>query len=668
MPRTMSTAESDLLAGKSYRVAWRVQVADSTGAFQNLADLGDINWCTSAEWRQSIDQPVTAASIILRRDSGGSTGKSLSPLDTDSTFNLNSTGGYAALLWAGREVKIETATIALGSTPGSTDYKTMFWGEVDRVDWESADVLLTARDRLFAHLQDRWVESTGHSYGTVDGRAVESVMADLTSDWTDASTTLAVYTPSSPGFLIAPPYWAEIGPVLGHMTDLADLVGWYVRPTWVDASSAFRVTFAEPNRSASTADFTFGGDRYLNVRALAIDRTRVRNAINISWFSTAGTGSSTSVTDAASIAEYGRRWLGIQEPSGGAISSSSEASTLATAVLNDLKDPEAEFEIDTFYFWAAELDDYYGFSANAQLFTSTQLWGLSEIRHRLTLNEHRTTLRVRGQPAAGNLRWGKKGGSSDGGPSTSIDPSAEPLLTSLTLAEFNSTNGKYTIASQVPGINSIQWKLWERDSTGSLWPTTDGSSASAVDDSYLRGTFPIDRGDAGLHSAASSAGTRYAIAVGVNSAGRVGPRKQASLAISTSTAGAGAGTFYEFYATPGTSGCVVRWSHDDTIGADSTDRYVYDLYRLNLGSIAQVTLVTGGDPKDDHSGSVTGQGSYLDTDLVRCSSGVGDSCSYYSFTYRAVLRDTSTTSPYADKEYSYPVGESFDNELSQNLL
>lgn len=666
MPRTISTAESDLLAGKSYRVAWRVQAENSTGGFVNLADLGDVNWCTSASWGASIDQPVTAASIILRRDAGGSTGKSLSPLDTDSTFNITSTGGFAPLLWAGREVKIETATVALGSTPSSTDYKLMFWGEVDRVDWEGPEIALTSRDRLGAHVADRWVESPT-KYGTIDGRAVQSVMQDISSAWTSTSlsTELTIHVPASPGFLVTV-YEQQQMSVLEAQTQLADLIGWYYRPEWDSGSSAFRLTFAEPNRAASTADFTFGPDRYLNVRALAIDRTRVRNAITVRYASTSGMRFSVSSTDDDSIAEYGRRWMEIVEADGSAISSSSEAQTLADAVLNDLKDPEAEFEIDTLYFYPALLDDYYGFSANAQLFTSTQNWGLAEYRHSLSMDEHRSAFRVRGQPAAGNLRWRKRG-STDAGFSTSVDPNASPELTSLTLAEVNTTDGKYTLASVVLGNNSVQWKLWERDSTGTLWPTVDGSSGGAVDDTYHRGTFASDKTDAGLHTATSSQGTRYAIAVGVNSAGRVGPPKHASLAISTSTAGAGAGTFYEFYATPGTSGCVVRWSHDDTIEADTTGRYVVDLYRLNEGSIAQVVLGEDLNPKDDHTGTPTLQGSFLDTDLIKCSFGLGDVCSYYPFKYRAVLRDTSTT-PYPDKEYSYEIGDYFDDELSDDLL
>ncbi|HYE57656.1 MAG TPA: hypothetical protein VD948_04085, partial [Rhodothermales bacterium] len=547
----MSTSERELLEGKSQRVVWRVMAENSTGGFEDLSTLGDINWCESASWGESIDQPVASALIRLRRDAGASTGKSLAPLDTASTFNLNSTSGFGQLIWPGREVKIETATLALGSSPSSGDYKTMFWGEVDRVDWETSPIVLTARDRLGAHLADRWVEEPT-KYGSVDGRAIQSVMQDISSQWTSTSlsTELSIYTPVSPGFLITV-YEQQKMSVLEAQTQLADLIGWYYRPMWDSGSSAFRMTFAEPSRTASTADFTFGPDRYIDVRALAVDRTRVRNAVTVRYASTSGTRSSVSSTSTQSVADYGRRWMEIVEADGSAISSSSEAQTLADAVVEDLKDPEAEQEVETFFFWPAQLDDYYEFAPNGIHYTSTQFWGVYEIRHELSLDKHRTYLRVRGQPAAGNLRWQKRGTTEGTGNSTTVDPNAEPTLTSLTLAEFNSTNGKYTVASQVPGVNSVEWKLWERDSTGTAWPTHDGSSGGAFDDTYLRGVFPIDRGDAGLHTAASSAGTRYAIAVGVNSAGRVGPRKHASLAISTSTAGAGAGAIDVFYATPG---------------------------------------------------------------------------------------------------------------------
>src|SRR5690606_26354524 len=107
-----------------------------------------------------------------------------------------------------------------------------------------------------------------------------------------------------------------------------------------EPSGAFRLTFYEPPRNTTTPVAVIGPDQYIDVEDLAIDRAGIRNVISVSYRN-AETGQRAEVvmTDARSIARYGRRWMQIQEADTSPIDTAEEAQALANAALSDLALP-----------------------------------------------------------------------------------------------------------------------------------------------------------------------------------------------------------------------------------------------------------------------------------------------------------------------------------------
>src|SRR3990167_9159518 len=129
MARTISTGQEDILFAKKYEIHSRVEVENSTGGMVNLSALSSADWMRGVAGNWNIDQPVPELTFSIRRDHGQSTGESLAPLDSDSTFNFNSTAGYAALVYPGRELHVYTACSTPGGpAPASSAYDFVFQG------------------------------------------------------------------------------------------------------------------------------------------------------------------------------------------------------------------------------------------------------------------------------------------------------------------------------------------------------------------------------------------------------------------------------------------------------------------------------------------------------------------------------------------------------------
>jgi hypothetical protein len=424
--RTLSTAQEDILTSAQYEVHTRLEVEDSTGAFINVGSLGGGEWFESALWDWSLDQPVAQMTLALRRDQGPSTGESLAPLDEESTFNVNAASAYAPLLDAGREIKFYTAATTVGGPPPSSgDFDFIFQGEIDDVNWQLSPLTLIARSKFLSQMADRFVEEE-QVYGSVAGVALETVIQSILDDWTDLSITL--FTPVSPGFLISPPYRQQRVSVLDAVTTLAQLIGWELREIFDDGTNAWRLRLAEPNRSATSSDkdFTFDASQYYNVNQASISRDDVRNVVNV-IFGTAPSSSSPRpnvlVESTSSIDRFGRRWIEDEEGFNSSIDTSSEANTLANAILDDLKDPAFRHEIEVPYFWPGEIGDYYEFLKNDIHYSTDQFLGVYGISHELRRDRHRTLIRVRGQPAGQYLSWQQYpgGGNTDFAEMTGIE-------------------------------------------------------------------------------------------------------------------------------------------------------------------------------------------------------------------------------------------------------
>lgn len=402
--RSATGGELTVLAAATRRITHRVKVKNGSGTFIDLS-----SWVASVSLDRDIDQPVDGLTIAFRRDSG--TTLSLSPLRTDSTLNrLDDGTTYSPQLDVNREITYEVATTAIGATVVAGDYKLLFVGSIDNVAFEQSPVVCTCRDQG-GLLVDRWVEAVA-PYGSGAGVALETVMQDVLDDTlTSGFVTLNVPgLPGFPAFSVSPAYAQQVQSLMEAMSALAQLPGGDARYMHDAGTNTFKFTLHDPPRSKTTPDHTFGPSDYIEVTRLELDRTNIRNVITITYPDTAAGGHlSVTVFDAASITKYGRRFLPIQEPTGSPINTNARATAMANDILWDLKDPKAEFEIDMPFFWPTDLWDLYRFTNNSVHFNTNQDWAVVSITHRLSRNQHRTKLEVRGLPAGAYHAWRGRG-------------------------------------------------------------------------------------------------------------------------------------------------------------------------------------------------------------------------------------------------------------------
>ena len=155
----------------------------------------------------------------------------------------------------------------------------------------------------------------------------------------------------------------------------------------------------------TSVDYTVGPDRYYDVAGLKISRAGVRNVVRVKYGVSQLDRTTIEVSDAASIAKYGRRWMEIAEGGTSQIDTESEATQMANAILGDLSEPDADQSVEMPYLWTADLGDFVRFEANGYHYDSDQDLAVLGFSHVLSGDRSRTTLSCRGKPSGGSKRW-----------------------------------------------------------------------------------------------------------------------------------------------------------------------------------------------------------------------------------------------------------------------
>lgn len=400
--RTRTSPENTILAAAFRWHSIKLEIKDAAGVWQDLTEF-----VLSASFGADVDQPIAEARVQLRRDDGAD---SLSPFRSDSPLN---SGGAA--IDAGREIRISPATSAYGTAPSSGDFKQLFLGVIDTIDFAGSKMEVIARD-MGGTLVDAWIEADTE-YATDVGEPLEDVIQDVLDDWAPAVT---LDTPLSPGFNVVK-YRQEKSSVFEVLRTLAGLPGWDIRYVWDDTTSAFQLMLFEPDRTKTTPDWTFAADRYFDITQLEISREFVRNYIVVT-FTNASTGVRESVfaQDTTSIARFGRRWMEIEEASDSSIDTTIEAQALADAALSDLAWPIAEQEIEMPFFWPVDLGDLLRFTANDVHSDGDLDLAVTGYQHELSAKKERTLIRVRGKPAGFYRDWIRRGSASPGQNATPV--------------------------------------------------------------------------------------------------------------------------------------------------------------------------------------------------------------------------------------------------------
>lgn len=410
--RSTTAGEITTLDSTSRRETLRVKVANGSGTMIDLT-----SWVESYSIDHDVDQPVSGATIAFTRANG--TTQSLAPLRTDSTLNVDDAAAYAPIIDLNRAITIEVATTDIGAAIVAGDYKMMFDGTIDIVDWAATPIVATCRDGMAA-LVDRWVEDTAYYGSSPVGTNLEVVMEDIADDVFGAGVE-PVFTPISPAYAVNKYQQQEMS-VMDAWTDLVQLRGMDIREKWDDGTSAFRHTLYEPDRAKVIPDHTFIPSKYFTISQLTLELTNIRNVVQVTFKDSANLGNrnKVTVTDGPSITKYGRRFFRMQEADTSPIDTSAEATTMANAAVADLKDPKAEQEVEMPFFWPAELGDLYRYPDNRVHYNTNQDWAVVEIKHTFVGGEnprHRTIIKTRGSPIGQYATWYGRGGSG-GGPSS----------------------------------------------------------------------------------------------------------------------------------------------------------------------------------------------------------------------------------------------------------
>ncbi|RJS14610.1 hypothetical protein DRW03_34600 [Corallococcus sp. H22C18031201] len=451
----------------------RVKIRDAVRGWVNLCALDGRDFVDAVEVDESVDQPVSAATVTLKRQVELF---SLAPLRADAKANAFGT----PLIRPGRECLIEAAVSPVGMQPDASDWRMLWHGEVDEVDFADEQLVFRGRD-LGGRLQDAFIE-VERAYGDdAAGVHVEAVMQSILSD---NATAVPLFVPASPGWKIRR-YAQKKASILDALRDLAQQIGWDVRYLWREASGDFALTFYEPSRTSPEIAWTLGPNDYRGVTKLALNRTEVRNRIEVVYSDSGDldvTGQpkrkSVVVEDAASREAYGLRYMQIAEGASSNIDREVEARRMAEAALSDLKEPLAEQEVELDFYLPVELGDLYRFKVNGVHYSDDQTLAVVGYRHAFSSDgDAVTTLTTRGKPSYGVSMWLEM----DARPGLSEPRHTSPPLNPLGVVVSPAVNGfTLSLTPARSGPPATEYEL-HVSSTSGFVPSS----------STLRGTFDM---------------------------------------------------------------------------------------------------------------------------------------------------------------------------------
>lgn len=395
--RTLTAAQTAALASADRATFVRVKVEDPDSNYVSVDGLYDEDFLSQVAIDANLDSPISGATITLFRKAGA---HSIAPLDENSVINRDSAGSYAPFVNPGRGITVEVATLMQGSTPAASDWVQVWDGIIDEVDWggRGSQVVLRCRDRM-SRLNDTFIETVtayGNDSATED---IEDVMQEILTTYISSPAVTLNYTATA-----FPVFEYDLGnvSVLDALLALRDLIGWNL--TWKWTGSAFGLVLWEPNRSNTTADYTFGPDDYFMLPRVSVSQEGIRNKGEVVYLTTAGTVASATDTRTSSVTLYSTRFIRV-DARGTSVVTATQAADLLANVLDDLEEPAVQQEVELPFFWPVELGDLYAFSPNDH-YSTEQKWGVFGFRHLLSNNgPRRTILTVSGKPSGGYERW-----------------------------------------------------------------------------------------------------------------------------------------------------------------------------------------------------------------------------------------------------------------------
>lgn len=417
------------------------------GIDQNLNEIGygGVTWdfVQSVGIVESVDNQSATATVNLKRQIYE---LSLAPTMSDSPLNQFPVASAAApgrdsrggqdLLVPGTAITIfarrvpnqfnDTNQVAL--TQGTL----IFQGTIDAVEWSSDTISVECVDQG-AELIDTYIEHTpDRLYNSPNGSStVEAGMqAVLNATLGGAAPTL--YTPASPSWTIGP--WKQRRESLMQaIQSLADQIGWLVKYKWDPITSAYLLTFHDPDRDQTRFDGIVTPNDYTSVSSITQALTNVRNVVRVSYADVLqpidqdqdgnwnNAVAHVERSDASSITAYGRRFMEISESATSNIDTAAEANAMADAILADLKNPDTNMSLDLPY-WEIEIGDRLVFEANGTTFDQDTTFAVVSKSIAMSDGAVATSLQLKEAPASGVQKHIVK----EAGPGRCLPPTINP--------------------------------------------------------------------------------------------------------------------------------------------------------------------------------------------------------------------------------------------------
>lgn len=336
-------------------------------------------------------------------------GDGFAPGDKSSAWNQFN-GEYAPLLQSMREAILYVATTDPGVPPQPTDWVTLFHGYLgDSTRTEGSSVTCECRD-LAKRLQKAVIEDN-QDYGSESGTPAETVIQQIIDNNLGAGV-VQLYCPVSPGFMITP-YTVDAEQstktVWDAIQEVAAQIGWFLGYRWDTTTQAYRLMFMEPPRGKDldNPDFVLDWEWDFYVHTLDITDKDIRNAIRVSYRDKAtGERKSVTVTNQASIDEYGRCFMGIGEADTSHIDTAAEAQAMGEAAASDLGDLSGARSIDMPLL--PTMDVFAGVvTRDPRISTDDEFTGVESVRHVIDFGGERFRTEVSGtsRVVGGHQRW-----------------------------------------------------------------------------------------------------------------------------------------------------------------------------------------------------------------------------------------------------------------------
>jgi hypothetical protein len=242
------------------------------------------------------------------------------------------------------------------------------------------------------------------------GTALETLIQQVLND-NGLGSLVTLQTPVSPTWFVKP-FLQQRESVMDAIQAMVDQLGWWVRFEWNTGLSKYELTLAQPNRTSSTTHKTLLADEEIECSDLSVDLWSIRNVIRVLYGATGNRDAqgnplriTLEVSDSASIAKYGRRFMEVAEGGSSAIDTSTEATRFAQGILDDLKEPTIGLGLSFPCDFYLELGDRIAVPADGLRFTAPQTLAVESLKHSFEANGARTSVTLRGAPAARREEW-----------------------------------------------------------------------------------------------------------------------------------------------------------------------------------------------------------------------------------------------------------------------